>query len=169
MTTERGDHTSIPGATWSRLLAPDSGLVAQSDTLRAALACLDGYAIVIELRELLREAPEQDRRVLEGLAVFLSYIAARRYGNDEAAGTAAADAGKTGMSRTDLYDVRRLGVLVTGIARGRLPADLHAEAAELVRDRLGTAEADRLTSLIRRGRQALWAAFRRRARRCGVR
>lgn len=164
MTTDQGDHTTIPDATWSRLLAPDSGLIAQSDTLRAALSCLDGYAIVIEVRELMRETPEQDRRVLEGLAVFLRYTAARRHGSDEAAQTAATDAGKTGMSRIDLYDMRRLGALVIGIARGRLPADLHTEAAELVRVRLGATEADRLTSLIRRGRQAPWAALRRRAR-----
>jgi hypothetical protein len=169
VTTGHDDHTTIPDATWSRLLAPHSGLIAQPDTLRAALACLDGYTIVIELRELRREAPEHDRQVLEGLAVFLRYTAARRSGNDEAAETAAADAGKTDMSRTDLYDMRRLGALVIGIARGTLPADLHTEAAELVRDRLSAGEADRLTALIRRGRRTSWAAFRHRARHCGVR
>jgi hypothetical protein len=169
VTTSQDDHTTIPDATWSRLLAPHSDLIAQPDTLRAALACLDGYTIVIELRELLREAPEHDRRVLEGLAVFLRYIAAKGSGNHEAATTAAAEARETGLRRTDLYDLRRLGALVVGIARGRLPADLHTEATELVRDRLGAPEATRLTALIRRRRDLPWAALRRRARRRGVR
>ncbi|WP_447002447.1 hypothetical protein ACRAKI_22275 [Saccharothrix isguenensis] len=169
MTTDRNDHITIPDATWSRLLAPDSGLVAQSDTLRTALARLDGYTITIELRELQRDAPETDRRVLEGLVVFLRYTASRRLGEHEAATTAAAEARRAGMRRTDLHDMRRLGALVVGIARGRLPADLHTEATELVRKRLGAAEANRLIALIRRGRRYPWAVFLHRAQRRGGR
>ncbi|WP_158852893.1 hypothetical protein [Saccharothrix deserti] len=160
MTTDRDGCTTIPRATWSRLLAPDSGLITQSDALRAALATLDGYTITIELRALHHGAPEQDRRVLEGLALFLGHIAARRRGNHQVAETAAAEAMASDMRRADLYDMRRLGALVMGIARGGLPSNLHTEATDLVLERLGAAEADRLTALIRRNRRTPWDIVR---------
>jgi hypothetical protein len=160
LTTDRDGCATIPRATWSRLLAHDSGLITQSDALRAALATLDGYTITIELRALHHGAPEQDRRVLEGLALFLGHIAARRRGNHRVAETTAAEATASDMRRADLYDMRRLGALVMGIARGRLPADLHIEATDLVRERLGPAEAGLLATLIRRGRRTPWAPIR---------
>jgi hypothetical protein len=158
--TDGDGFSTIPRVTWFRLLAPDSGLITQSEALRTALASLDGYTMTVELRALCPGAPDQDRRVMEGLALFLRHTAAKHRGDHQAAATTAAQATTTGMPPDDLRDIRRLGALVIGIARGRLPSDLHTEAAHLVHDKLGTAEAERLTALIRRGRRTPWESIR---------
>ncbi|MFC5055759.1 hypothetical protein [Saccharothrix xinjiangensis] len=109
--------------TWSRLLAPTSGLIDQPITLRRALLALDDHAIADEVHALTGpDTPEQDQQVLDGTLLYLRHLGASARGDHDAAEAIGTQAwSHTWFSRADWHDVRILAVLLWGIATGRLP------------------------------------------------